>query len=86
MKQKVKITILMLLTSILTTLLYFNSSTFISSQEWKHNNGYTIGDWMTFNAESLENHTHPIVFCLGKVLIIENSSSGEKGYYTNKTW
>lgn len=86
MKEKVKIIILLFLTSILTTLLYFNSSTFISSQEWKHNNGYSIGDWVTFDTESLENDRDPIIFCLGKELIIEDSYSGEKGYYTNKTW
>ena len=75
--------------------LYLNSNYFIKTQEWKHRDGGSVGDWVEFdnNFYSINKRTiykkeiavGKVVFCLGKMLIIREISTGEKGYYINKT-
>ena len=75
--------------------LYLNSNYFIKTQEWKHRDGGYVGDWVEFdnNFYSIKKRTiykkeiavGKVVFCLGKMLIIREISTGEKGYYINKT-
>lgn len=75
--------------------LFFNSNYFIRKQEWKHRNGYSVGDWIEFdntyyslkekNIYQKNIRAGKVVFCLGKMLIIREISTGEKGYYINKT-
>jgi hypothetical protein len=73
---------------------YFNSNYFIIKQKWKHRDGASAGDWIEFDNTlySLQARTifkrniatGKIVFCIGKMLIIKNILTGEKGYYINK--
>ena len=75
--------------------LYLNTNYFISKQEWKHRDGGSIGDWIEFDdtlysvkARTIYKNNVAIgkvVFCLGKMLIIKEIATGEKGYYINKT-
>ena len=86
--------ILLIICSLTIVLIYFNSNFFISKQQWKYNNGYSIGDWLNLSDETINNGSInrndkvnvKILFCFGKILIIEESNSGEKGYYSNKSW
>ncbi len=75
--------------------LYLNSNYFIRTQEWKHLDGGSVGDWIEFdnNFYAVKKKTiykkniavGKVVFCLGKMLIIREIATGEKGYYINKT-
>jgi hypothetical protein len=75
--------------------LFLNSNYFISKQEWKYRDGGSVGDWIEFDNTyySLKGKTiykkntpaGKVVFCLGKMLIIKEISTGEKGFYINKT-
>ena len=75
--------------------LFLNSNYFISKQEWKHRDGGSVGDWIKFDNTyySLKGKTiykkniqaGKVVFCVGKMLIIKEIPTGEKGYYINKT-
>ena len=74
---------------------YLNSNYFIRKQEWKHRDGASVGDWIEFDDTyySIKGKTiykksiaaGEVVFCFGKMLIIKEISTGEKGYYINKT-
>lgn len=74
---------------------YLNTNYFIRGQEWKHRDGGSVGDWIEFDdtlyavrgRTIYKNNvaTGKVVFCLGKMLIIKEIATGEKGYYINKT-
>lgn len=93
--KKIFIKITALIIGLLIILLiYFNSSFFICKQQWKYNDGYSIGDWLSLSDKTINYRTIirndkidvEIFFCFGKTLIIKENNSGEKGYYTNKSW
>lgn len=72
---------------------YLNSNAYIKSNEWKYSYGYSVGDWLILDENSIVNDTLKgngvnceIVFCYGKTLIIRDFVSGEEGYYTSKAW
>jgi len=72
-----------------------NTNFFIKTQEWKYRDGGSVGDWIEFDnvLYSLKGRTiykkeiaaGKIIFCLGKMLIVKEIATGEKGYYINKT-
>ena len=73
-------------------IIYINSSFFIENQEWKYTEGTHIGDLLGENEFEIKEgiiYTNignaKIVFCLGKNLIIKNTKSQVRGYYTNKS-
>ena len=92
-KMFIKITVLVI-GSLAILLIYFNSNFFICKQQWKYNDGYSIGDWLSLTDETISDGSIikndkvnvKVLFCFGKTLIIKESKSGEKGYYSNKSW
>lgn len=74
---------------------YLNTNYFIRGQEWKHRDGGSVGDWIEFDDTlySIRGRTiyknkvatGKVIFCLGKMLIIKEIATQEKGYYINKT-
>jgi hypothetical protein len=77
------------------TFCYLNTNYFIKEQEWKHRDGGSVGDWLEFDDSLLSIRgrtiykngaaTGEVIVCLGKMLIIKETLTGEKGYYINKT-
>ena len=76
------------------TFLFLNSNFFISRQAWKYRDGFHIGDWVEFNSNDIDIKGRNIIkkgkevakikICLGKMLIIRDTKTGEAGYYINK--
>lgn len=75
-------------------LLILNSNAFISKQTWKYRDGFHIGDWVGFDSDDMHLEGSSIIkngqevakvkICLGKMLVIKDSKTGESGYYINK--
>lgn len=94
-KPRIYKVLIVTLSLLLILCFYINTNHFITGQEWKHRNGVSIGDWIEFDKTlySLKGRTiyknrtatGKIVFCFGKMLIIKEIETGEKGYYINKT-
>jgi hypothetical protein len=95
---KRKITLRILVTIIIIFLVgcfYLNTNLFIRGQEWKYRDGGSVGDWIKFDDKiyGVRGRTvyknniamGKVIFCLGKMLIIKEIATGEKGYYINKT-
>lgn len=77
---------------VIILMVFLNSSFFIETQEWKYKDGTHIGDLLGKNEfEIIEGIIYTnmgnakIVFCLGKNLIIENTKTQVRGYYSNKS-
>lgn len=93
MKKNIIRIIILFITIIILTILYFNSNFFIRNQQWKYNEGSHIGDFVELNNQTLRYRTiykgnaaiAKVVFCFGKTLVIKDVKSGEKGYYSNKS-
>ena len=74
--------------------LVFNSNAFISKQTWKYRDGFHIGDWVGFDSDDFylkgnsiiknDRQIAKIKICLGKLLVIKDSKTGQSGYYINK--
>ena len=86
--------IVLMISFLIVSLIYFKSSFFICKQQWKYSDGYSIGDWLSLSSETINDGSIikndkvdvEILFCFGKTLIIRENNSGEKGYYSNKSW
>jgi hypothetical protein len=87
--------LIVIVSAVIISFFYLNTNYFIRGQEWKHRDGSSVGDWIEFddtlyavrartiykkNAASAK-----VIFCFGKMLIIKQIATGEKGYYVNKT-
>ena len=76
----------------IVSITYFNTNYYISNQDWKYGDGFTIGDWLSKNTfEINERVIHStsgkakIIFCFGSLLIVNDIETKEKGYYSNKS-
>lgn len=76
----------------IVSITYFNTSHYISNQDWKFADGFSIGDWLSKNTfEINERVIHStsgkakIIFCFGSLLIVNEIETKEMGYYSNKS-
>lgn len=76
----------------IVSITYFNTSHYISNQDWKFADGFFIGDWLSKNTfEINERVIHStsgkgkIIFCFGSLLIVNEIETKEMGYYSNKS-
>ena len=82
--KKYSLLIILIFIIIIGYLIYVNSNYYVKNNNWKYDDGYWIGDFLT-NPEFDENKgRYEIYFCDGKHLIITNVNTKEKGYYVNK--
>ena len=89
---KIMLAIIIILIGIVV---YLNTNFYIARQSWKYRDGAHVGDWVEFNKGYIElkgrkiykngEHVGAIRFCIGKLLIIRSSKTGESGYYINKS-
>lgn len=89
-KQILKLSIV-IIGIIFTSLIYFNSSSFIKNNNWKYSEGTYVGDWLNESNIIIKdgiiygNHGKAkISFCFGFKLVIKNIETGEAGIYVNK--
>ena len=45
--------IVLVISFLIVSLIYFNSSFFICKQQWKYSDGYSIGDWLSLSCETI---------------------------------
>ena len=86
--------LIIILAGLIIGVVYLNTNTFISKQQWKHRDGGSIGDWIEFDDSlySIKGRTifkngteaGKVLFCIGKMLIVKEIATGETGYYINK--
>lgn len=76
----------------IVSMTYFNTNHYISNQDWKYADGFTIGDWLSKNTFAINErviHSNrgkaKIIFCFGFLLIVNDIETKEKGYYSNKS-
>ena len=92
--RKFKKIMLVVIAIVILFLVYLITNFYIIRQSWKYKEGAHVGDWIEFNKGNLQlkdrkiykngEQIGSIKFCLGKLLIIASSKTGESGYYINK--
>jgi hypothetical protein len=90
--NKLKMLVFGFLIFVLLFFYYVNRKSYITSKNWKYNEGYNIGDVLNFEKFELNNDTimfeskaiAKLKFCYWKGILVENITTGELGRYDKK--